>query len=68
MIDDVQTCPKCAGLLRSKQVNNLLSKYCDRCGSLPFATNVKTGAGAFVERNGRPFRNHYLAAMAEDVK
>jgi Zn-finger nucleic acid-binding protein len=50
----VQTCPKCAGNLRTRQVNNLLSKYCDRCGSLPFATDVKTGESVFVDRSGEP--------------
>lgn len=49
-----QPCPKCAGSLRTRQVNNLLSKYCNRCGSLPFATDVKTGAAIRVDRSGAP--------------
>lgn len=50
----VQTCPKCAGPLRTRQVNGLLSKYCDHCGSLPFATDVKTGRAVTVDRSGMP--------------
>lgn len=50
-----QTCPRCGGDLRTKQVDNLLSKYCDHCGSLPFATNVKTGEAVRVDRSGLPF-------------
>lgn len=49
-----QTCPRCAGGLRTKQVDNLLSKYCDRCGSLPFAVHVRTGEAIMVDRSGAP--------------
>jgi len=49
-----QVCPRCGGGLRTRQVNNLLSKYCDHCGSLPFATNVKTGQPVRVDRSGQP--------------
>lgn len=47
-------CPKCGGSLRTRQVNSLLSKYCDHCGSLPFAVNVKTGKSITVDRSGQP--------------
>lgn len=47
-------CPRCAGPLRTRQVNSLLSKYCDHCGSLPFATDVKTGRAVTVDRSGMP--------------
>lgn len=50
----VQTCPSCGGTLRTKQVSSLLSKYCDHCGSLPFATDVKTGKSVKVDRSGAP--------------
>lgn len=50
----VLTCPKCGGGLHTKQLNNLLSKYCDHCGTLPFATDVKTGHSVTVDRAGRP--------------
>jgi Zn-finger nucleic acid-binding protein len=59
----VQTCPRCAGSLRTRQVDNLLSKYCDHCGSLPFATDVKTGRAVTVDRSGAP--TEYRAIPAE---
>ena len=49
-----QTCPRCGGYLRTRQIDNLLSKYCDHCGSLPFATNVRTGEAVKVDRSGQP--------------
>lgn len=49
-----QLCPRCGAALRTKQVSNLLAKYCDRCGSLPHATNVKTGKVVLVDRAGTP--------------
>lgn len=51
----VQTCPKCGGPLRTRQVNSLFSKYRDHCGSLPLATDVKTGRAVTVDRSGAPF-------------
>lgn len=51
-----QTCPRCSGGLKTRQVENLLSKFCDHCGSLPFATNVKTGKPVLVDRSGIPQR------------
>jgi Zn-finger nucleic acid-binding protein len=47
-------CPRCGGSTRTKQVDNLLSKYCDRCGSLPFAVHVRTGEAVMVDRSGFP--------------
>lgn len=52
----VLTCPKCGGGLRTRQASSLLSKYCDRCGSLPAATDVKTGRSVTVDRAGFPSR------------
>lgn len=49
-----QTCPRCGAGLRTRQVSNLLSKYCDHCGSLPFATDVKAGRAVTVDRSGAP--------------
>jgi len=49
-----EPCPRCGASLRTKQVSNILSKYCDRCGSLPHAANVKTGKGIYVDRSGLP--------------
>jgi Zn-finger nucleic acid-binding protein len=56
-----EACPRCCAHLKTKQVNNLLSKYCDRCGSLPFATNVKTGRGVIVDRSGLPIADEVSA-------
>lgn len=50
----ILTCPKCGGGLRTRQVSNILSKYCDHCVSLPFATDVKTGRAVTVDRSGAP--------------
>lgn len=50
----VQTCPRCGGGLRTRQVDNLIAKFCDHCGSLPFATNVKSGKPVRVDRSGAP--------------
>lgn len=49
-----QSCPRCGGDLRTRQVSLILSKYCDRCGSLPVATNTKTGKSVIVDRSGNP--------------
>ena len=51
-----QPCTRCGGDLRTHQVNNLLAKYCDHCGSMPFALNVKTGKTVRVDRSGLPER------------
>lgn len=55
-MSSTQTCPRCGGFLRTQQVQNLLAKHCDRCGSLPFATDTKTGETVRVDRNGRVAR------------
>lgn len=48
------TCPKCGGSLRTRQVDNVLAKFCDHCGSLPFAADVKSGETVIVDRSGQP--------------
>lgn len=53
-MSDSLTCPRCGGGLRTKQVDGLLSKYCDHCGSLPFSRDVKTGKVVKVDRGGVP--------------
>lgn len=53
-MNEAQPCPKCGAALRTKQVNNLLAKYCDHCGSLPVATDVKTRRCVRVDRSGLP--------------
>lgn len=58
------TCPKCGGGLRTRQANSLLSKYCDRCGSLPAATDVKTGRSVTVDRSGFPASSSKLERSA----
>lgn len=45
-----QPCPKCAGPLRTQQVENVLTKYCDHCGPHAWGTNVKTGKPVKVPR------------------
>jgi len=49
-----QTCPRCGGDLKTRQVSNLLAKFCDHCGSMPFAVHVKTGKTVRVNRCGHP--------------
>lgn len=45
-----QPCPKCGGPLRTQQVANVLTKYCDHCGPHAWGVNVKTGAAVKVKR------------------
>ncbi|WP_424945385.1 zf-TFIIB domain-containing protein [Brucella intermedia] len=44
------SCPKCGGGLKTQQVSNIITKYCDHCGPLAWGTNVKTGASVRVKR------------------
>lgn len=49
-----QSCPRCGAALKTKQVNNVLAKYCDRDGALPYAVDVKTRRGVIVNRACEP--------------
>jgi Zn-finger nucleic acid-binding protein len=42
-MNDRTQCPRCGGYMKPKQVKNIVTKYCNRCGPSPWGTHVKTG-------------------------
>lgn len=39
-------CPKCAGPLKTQQINYRIAAYCNRCGQLPYRDGLpETGRG-----------------------
>ncbi len=51
----LQTCARCGGETRTKQVDYLLARYCDHCGSQGWANDMRNGKTIAVDRSGQPF-------------